>query len=396
MKLSIPLENIEALAERFEQLTNKADKLGIPAPQLIMGEVYSVERKFSRQDGFILPFPVLDYYQRIEVVGEGIDQPISYGTHKIVGVYNHEYERAMYSSFSPDIRPNPDYTLRFRQKNVSHCEHCNKTIRRNNTYLIASEDGKQMLVGSSCMKAFVPLGKSVESIVAYYKSIWDSYLDDELFERDFSGSSRFESVRSHLMRVLILRKFTIVSHTDKEGFNSLLMSMHGPDFYREYNITNDNITECRALAQEVIDWWKQRNVPEHHEFDYKIQTIVMSETMRSRDANVASWAVHKWYDAVVPKVITGANEFLGEVGGRLNNIEVVLEREQYLYANEYGVTYLYVFKTAEGNTITWKTSPRPLEQGQRLLLSGRVKEHEEFRGVNQTVVTRPTLRDIES
>lgn len=396
MKLSIPLNNVEALQTRFAELVKKAEKLKLPAPALIMGEVYSVERKHSTKDGFLLPHPVLEFYQRIEVVGEGIDKPISYGNYKIVGAFNHEYERVLYSSFAPSITPAPEHIERFKANNVSHCEHCNKTIRRNNTYLIASEDGKQLLVGSSCMKAFVPLGKSVESIVAYYQSVFEQYLDDELFDEGYSCDSwnRFESVVGHLVRVMIIRKHTTVSPSDKEGMTAMMMAVNEPGFYQEFGVTREDITRCREMVGEVIAWWSERDITDPLQFDYKIQTIVASDRMRARDAAVASWAVHKWIDATAVNVVEGENKFLGEVGERLNNIEVVLERDQYLYANEYGVTYLYIFKTPEGNTITWKTTPRDINQGDRLLISGRVKEHSEFKGINQTVITRPTLREI--
>lgn len=394
MKLSIPLENVEHLQARFVELVKKADRLKLPAPQLILGEVYSVERKFDRQDGFMLAEPVLDFYQRVEVTGEGIDKPISYGTHHIVGVYNHEYERVMYNSFAPDTKPRPEYDARFRQKNVSHCDHCNRTLRRNNTYLIASEDGEQMLVGSSCMTSFIPLGKSVESIVAYYKSVFDTYLNDELFDEGYcvDPMRRFQSTAAFFARVVLVRTLTNVSPTDKEGMNNMIAQFASPAVVAEYATTED-VVAARQKAQEVIDWWVARE-GDLGEFDYKLQTIAMSQYMRVRDERVAAWAVHSWFKASAPVIVEGANEFLGTEGERLNKIEVVLERAQFLYENDYGTTYLYVFKTPDGNTIVWKTSPRDLDEGTRLLISGRVKEHTEYNGVKQTVITRPTLGEI--
>lgn len=400
MKLSIPLENIEALQQRFAQLEAKAAKLRAPCPQLIMGEVYGVERKFSKSTGDLLVFPEMDFYQRIELSGEGVDKPISYGTHHIVGVYNHEYERVMYNSFSSDIKPRPEYNERFRLKNTSHCEHCNKTIHRNNTYLIASEDGEQMLVGSSCMKAFIPLGKSVESIVAYYKSVFDAYISDDLFEREYDGLRNFRSTQKFVAMVYLVRQHTNVSPSDKEGMRCMLYNFES-DFkacLTEYKITQDDIIAAREKAHEIIEWWKAEDISESNEFNYKLQTIALSQHMRIRDENLAQWLVHVWMRHIAAKAIIAdsGNEFVGQVGERLNKIEAVVEREQFLYQNDYGTTYLYLFKTKEGNTIAWKTSPRDLKPGDRLAISARVKSHEEYNGIKQTFVTRPTFEEIES
>lgn len=63
--------------------------------------------------------------------------------------------------------------------------------------------------------------------------------------------------------------------------------------------------------------------------------------------------------------------------------------------NEYGDSYLFTFKTAEGNTITWKTSYMDTEflQGD-MNIRGRVKELTEYNGVKQTQVTRAKLRKL--
>lgn len=396
MKLSIPMENIPALLRKMEELNKRATRLGILCPEIIFGEKYEVRHKPTV---FGTP-PVSRWFQRVELLGEGIDKPISYGTHQIVGVFNHEYTRVLYNSFSPSVKIDADYKQRFKERNVSHCEHCNKTIKRNNTYLIASEDGKQMLVGSSCMKAFIPLGKDVGSIVSYYTNLPDTL--DEFFDEDYNseagwGENRFVSLSYYLFWVYLVRVHTAQTHTDKEGFRNTLYSLRDGNSltrFSDMGITREDIEESKGKVPQIIEWWRMKDHTLLNDFDEKIQTLCLSDEIRVRDEGIAAWAVHSYIQQTAPVTVDGSNEFVGEVGERLNDIEVTFKREQFLYQNEYGVSILYIFKTKNGDTIVWKTTPRIFDIGYKLIMSARVKEHIEYNGVKQTSVTRPTFRNI--
>lgn len=55
----------------------------------------------------------------------------------------------------------------------------------------------------------------------------------------------------------------------------------------------------------------------------------------------------------------------------------------------YGLTYLHTF-VKDGYTFTWFTSKdlEELEKGDIVTLKGTIKEHKEYKGYKQTVVTR--------
>lgn len=64
--------------------------------------------------------------------------------------------------------------------------------------------------------------------------------------------------------------------------------------------------------------------------------------------------------------------------------------EQKAFAG-YGMTtmFAHTFKDADGNVFTWKTQKGiALERGAAVNLSGTVKEHTEYKGERQTVLTR--------
>lgn len=53
-----------------------------------------------------------------------------------------------------------------------------------------------------------------------------------------------------------------------------------------------------------------------------------------------------------------------------------------------GVTVLYRFIDINGNVIIWKSSKYIADEKEISKLTGTIKEHKDFNGVKQTIVTR--------
>ena len=58
------------------------------------------------------------------------------------------------------------------------------------------------------------------------------------------------------------------------------------------------------------------------------------------------------------------------------------------WETEWGVTVLYRFIDINGNVIIWKSSKYIADEKEISKLTGTIKEHKDFNGVKQTVVTR--------
>lgn len=84
------------------------------------------------------------------------------------------------------------------------------------------------------------------------------------------------------------------------------------------------------------------------------------------------------------------SEFEGVVGD-------VLETEGEIiriggYATQYGYTSILTIQSKEGNAIVWKTSTIPqVYEGDKVTIRGRIKQHTEYNGLNQTIITRAKL-----
>jgi len=66
------------------------------------------------------------------------------------------------------------------------------------------------------------------------------------------------------------------------------------------------------------------------------------------------------------------------------------------YWNE-GVTNLHTFKDEQGNVFVWKTGKFiEADYGQKLVVSGTIKEHGDYKGIKQTVLTRCKVEEVKA
>ncbi len=88
------------------------------------------------------------------------------------------------------------------------------------------------------------------------------------------------------------------------------------------------------------------------------------------------------------------SQYVGNVGEKVT--AAIVEMNCYTYDTQYGLMRIYVMKDAAGNVYTWKTSSNigyETEEGtwytpETFTITGTVKEHSEYRGEKQTVLTR--------
>lgn len=81
----------------------------------------------------------------------------------------------------------------------------------------------------------------------------------------------------------------------------------------------------------------------------------------------------------------GSNQFLGEIGKKLPPTDVTVDAVRSAYG-PYGHSYGYVMRDTNGNTLMWWTTKEVFKQGDTAQITGTVKDHTVFNGVNQTVL----------
>ena len=81
---------------------------------------------------------------------------------------------------------------------------------------------------------------------------------------------------------------------------------------------------------------------------------------------------------------TNPSKHMGNVGDKIE-VEVELIRRG-SFESDFGTTYVYTFKDSEGNVLVWKT--KNYFEVTTCTVKGTIKEHSEYKGIQQTVLTR--------
>lgn len=82
---------------------------------------------------------------------------------------------------------------------------------------------------------------------------------------------------------------------------------------------------------------------------------------------------------------------VGVIGEKITSTVTFIGKYSYEVSFGYRseVKHIYTFKDKDGNILVWKTTSwLGLVEGSKVVLTGTVKEHSEYKGVNQTVLLR--------
>ena len=85
------------------------------------------------------------------------------------------------------------------------------------------------------------------------------------------------------------------------------------------------------------------------------------------------------------------SEYVGEIKERLRDLNVTLTAVR-SFDSFYGTSFIYIFEYNE-NILVWITSScKDIEVGEKIFLTGTVKEHAEYKGVKQTKLSRCVIK----
>lgn len=153
----------------------------------------------------------------------------------------------------------------------------------------------------------------------------------------------------------------------------------------------DELKNAGAKFNRLLGWHFDHDDNGYDCFELSIDQIA------EKDENTYVWELFEdWHilqtikelkDAHAPKT---DSEYVGEVGKKVElNAEYVkcyMFETHYTYSGE--LNFIYKFVT-NGNTLTWKTGKNlDLEEGATYSIKGTIKEHKEYKGDKQTVLTR--------
>lgn len=366
--VSIPEINVERFENRIEQLKRVAERIGgSVVAKKVNEEVVEIEYDGRQYKAIYHNYEVNSESPRINGF-EFVAILERIGDKNLIKHINKEHEL-------------PEGL----EERGNYCEHCNSNRNRRILFIIKdTKSNKIMQVGKSCLKDYIG-HVSADDIANLYKNIetideiplttsvreWAHYNTIEVvaFSAYFTDIYGYESVDNKLStkdRVYdaITLDYDDMSHIIKDkGYYEVAEDVL--EWIRGSKSNNDYMVNLRTLAESQL-------VAQHH-MGYMVSAY--SSYLRSNNTNRKD--EHK-----------NESKYVGKVGDRCE-FELQLSG-MFSFETQYGTMRIYKFTDNLDNVFIWKTSTviRDLELGDKVIVTGTIKEHKEYNNERQTVLTR--------
>jgi hypothetical protein len=272
------------------------------------------------------------------------------------------------------------------------------------------ETGEHVQVGRTCLRDFLGID-DVDHIVKGF-DFFRELRDTDGFA-EFGSYSWSESLRWLLANTnVIIRLHGWASSSAARNDENMVATVSRVwALYDNSRAAKEFQAEVKAnlledddlLARKVIEWVRDHEGDSDYMHNLKIAfgSDLIHDQKRVALAISAIAAFHKakeWeLKEAKRKEKAKDSEFVGELGERVRDIPVTIQLAKSLGYGQFGETFLFKFVTDEGDILSWFSSSCPAGQaGERVALTATIKKHNEFNGVNETVVTRAKLADLEA
>ena len=250
------------------------------------------------------------------------------------------------------------------------CDHCGINRFRRSTYIVRHDDGRQLQVGSTCLKDF--LGWNTNPVFIYPPS------DDDLFgEGGYGHSTPVYDVETLLAASwACIQEFGYVRSGDYSG---------NATKYTVLSVLDPRTAKERELSQKITP-----HIPASVGMAKRIREFVEPRFVGFLVSAPQAWAKAQERSLIQQREKDSrTNEFLGAIGDKLE-LTVTLKSIRHL-ESDWGVTTLYTFATDTGHVVKWFSSrtvftERDLDQPMKL--RGTVKKHDTYKDAKSTVLTR--------
>lgn len=390
--------NLERLEKKLATIQKKCAASNCTFRYEITGEEY---KDCKDEKGLVYTAK----YFIVEVEGEA-----KYNGWRFIATIDHHDEGNVIRAYDTEIEVPAQY-----KTCGPTCEHCNKIRSRKDTYLIYNEESNEFKqVGRGCLQEFTN-GLSAEN-VAFFCSIYEKM--EEGFGYTGTSYNRYVDVEYILQYAFECYKHwgyqkSRNSFEEEIPFNyrSTLervldyyyiqrqMPKRREELYAEMNEVGFNEKSEYAVetTKAALDWIRNEN-GEDSEYirnlhvicsdkytDYRSLGILVSLTIAyARHLDQVAAYEKKQKEVEAEKA---ASQHIGEVKQRII-VGVASFECKSSWSNMYGVTFLYRFTDNNGNVFVWYASSAVENEDRVATITGTVKEHSEYNGVKQTVLTR--------
>jgi hypothetical protein len=280
------------------------------------------------------------------------------------------------------------------------CDHCNHKRKRNTVYAFTNPEGEEVIIGSTCVDEY--MGININKALSVFNGfVTETYGDEDEFRiRGGSiGSSMDELIHATLKVYAtdsIYKKFETVTE--------VLICLSNARESKDSAVSIRNV----AMGVMTVAKVKELMVKQYGSLDANssnfasnlVNSLFLPNTKNFREylpKSLRGIVVYGIYSALnsfkeeenkKQNPVKMANEHIGSEGDKIEMLgNVILVKS---IPNDYGVSFLFVINTEEGQLKTFTTSKTfdDVSEGDKITIKGTIKRHEEFKGIKSTLLTR--------
>lgn len=418
----IVLAKQAALVAELERLAKRAKRIGAPTIAWEFGEVEQREvkvRVVREAEADILPSGATHRTRLVPFVHLTLT-----GTRPVIAGW--EFAATVQHVDGVNIlrncpRAEELYIPEIYRTRGSVCDHCKLDRDRRDTYLVVSGEGEWKQIGSSCLKDFAGYHKDPHQIAEYAEmlasalSLCDGAGDDE--DGGFGFGGRGEpvfSVVEYLKYVAAeIRESGWVSRSAADPERGVVATAdracdridpQRPVVARDRSVTDADV----AVATASYEWALALTATDGerlNDYLWNLFAVAKSGIVERRTFGLAASMVAAYTKAEVRKrelANRKPSEHVGTVG-ETRSFVLTLDRH-FSFDGAWGPVNRYIFRDGDGNVFTWKASSGSstiigleypndrMVEGGAYILTARVKEHDDYKGTKQTVLTFAAVR----
>jgi hypothetical protein len=273
------------------------------------------------------------------------------------------------------------------------CDHCNTNRRRNKSMLIAKDYIEFKVVGSTCIKDF--LGHATpNSFVEFYNFEREVSDYSEVRYQGGGASEAYIPVAEVMATAsFFTRQFGYVRAGDYDNLSTadrVRLQLWPARDTVIITPTDDD----RDIAKFAAEWVMTQDGSKSEYMD-NLQKAIRAGAISAKRVGIvvsAVYAYQRHLERVAADSGPKCNEYLGEPKTRLKGIAATVERVRYS-EGFYGTTTIVSLRTPMGHSLVWFASGYlDVQVNDVWVIDGTVKDHKEYNGTRQTVVTRVKYR----
>jgi len=289
--------------------------------------------------------------------------------------------------------------------NPGRCQHCNISRLRNLTYVVQNkEDGSQLQVGKTCFADYV--GQKGLMALEFQALLFSVFSMDGEYppERGARGAVECTDVKKAIALAELLAKNGGWKNNKYDECGELLepgthriaaaiLRNRGGASAKELMPLNDPTHIVHAEVNEIVAKLQDMELAADDEFGHAIQYCLQYELVPTRKAGLVAYAGEFLRNRAARKLLEEKKATMTYVGtvGKREVFENLTCTKVHSFETQYGWQNIHIFTDPAGNQLVWKTGNDAAKVGEVVSFKATVKEHSEYNGVKQTIVTRAAL-----